>query len=285
MDAYDTIMMPYYASRVPAPLPTLAEIVLSRDIIGRDDHRTIVRVGRHFLVKYGTDVDLNEAANMLFVRANCDIRIPKLYAAYREHSMGLNIIIMEFIRGQTIRSIFDRLRRRDREDIAERLRTYMRRLRRIPAGNFYGSLGNRPYSNPFWEDIPGPFNLGTEVSDAYFHLEFRREPNLYRVNLAAYRDVFDRITRDLDYPVFSHGDLHWSNILITDNDRIVIIDWERAAFYPAYYEYLVTAGRNHHIPERWREMARIFLGENHAAPTELLDEAGAAYYEGRQPRR
>lgn len=42
---------------------------------------------------------------------------------------------------------------------------------------------------------------------------------------------------------FTHGDLHFSNILVGGDGHISgIIDWEFAGWYPVYWEYTSTFG-------------------------------------------
>lgn len=38
-------------------------------------------------------------------------------------------------------------------------------------------------------------------------------------------------------PVFTHADLHPSNILLCDDNTVVVIDWGWAGWYPSYVEY------------------------------------------------
>jgi thiamine kinase-like enzyme len=38
--------------------------------------------------------------------------------------------------------------------------------------------------------------------------------------------------------VLTHGDLDWSNILITDKKVSGIIDWECSGYFPAYWEWV-----------------------------------------------
>lgn len=61
-----SMAFPFYASAevIPAPLPKVAEIVVSKDVFPCIfEKRYICRVGEHFLVKYG-NVKLDEAENM-----------------------------------------------------------------------------------------------------------------------------------------------------------------------------------------------------------------------------
>lgn len=89
---------PYFAiaRTLPAPLPTVAEIIASKDMFPCIfDKRRICRVGEHFLVKHG-QVKLDEADNMHFVAERCgnNVIVPRLYAAFHDEETKSNYIIM-----------------------------------------------------------------------------------------------------------------------------------------------------------------------------------------------
>lgn len=59
-------------------------------------------------------------------------------------------------------------------------------------------------------------------------------------------------------PVFTHGDLNPSNILVRGNRVAGIVDWEFAGWYPYYWEY-TTAWYGHHTRREWGEHIVKFL--------------------------
>jgi thiamine kinase-like enzyme len=58
-------------------------------------------------------------------------------------------------------------------------------------------------------------------------------------------------------PVFTHGDISGSNILVRNGRVVALIDFEMSGFYPEYWEY-ATAMRSNHA-KGWREQIPRFL--------------------------
>ncbi|KAI0008550.1 kinase-like domain-containing protein [Xylariaceae sp. FL0662B] len=279
MSAWQAVASPYYARVIPAALPTFAEIIASRHIIYSSDDRTIVRIGRHYVAKFGRGVSLMEGENMVFLKSHYrNLKIPEVYAFYKEATTRNKVIIMQYIPARPLRDILPDLSSRERDDITQQIRSIIRKIRSIPAPNFYGAIGERPFANAYWSLNPGPFYSARKIGDTLFDMKLEPGAVNRSVNAGVYRTEFGRMTRDFDYPVFSHGDLHTQNVLVTDDGVVWIIDWETAGFYAAYYEYTITAYQTRRIRERWREMARGFLGRHHAPPTECIDRAYEAYF-------
>ncbi|KAI6815630.1 hypothetical protein KC315_g7744 [Hortaea werneckii] len=79
------LALPYYAPDLPSTLPTEAEIENASDL--REycfKGRRVVTIRDHYIVKYGSDVNLLEGDNMLFVRDSTNIRVPRVYAIHEE---------------------------------------------------------------------------------------------------------------------------------------------------------------------------------------------------------
>ena len=59
-------------------------------------------------------------------------------------------------------------------------------------------------------------------------------------------------------PVFSHGDLHAGNIMIRYDGTLVIIDWERAGWYPPFWERAIEimSRTNEGMGPDWRYPGR-----------------------------
>ncbi|KAI0015547.1 hypothetical protein F4780DRAFT_786587 [Xylariomycetidae sp. FL0641] len=76
---------PYFApdAELPAPLPTLEEILESTECYAQEESgRRVVRVGQHFMVKYGPHEDCCEAEKLLYLNRLGGVAAPKLYASY-----------------------------------------------------------------------------------------------------------------------------------------------------------------------------------------------------------
>jgi hypothetical protein len=97
-------LLPFFATPdlLPAPLPTTEAIEASQDLLKEHDGRRVVRVGAHFVVKYGVDVALTEGEHMLFLKQFSTIQIPDVYAIYSHENeknkrLPINYIVMENI--------------------------------------------------------------------------------------------------------------------------------------------------------------------------------------------
>ncbi|KAI1497957.1 hypothetical protein F5X99DRAFT_432423 [Biscogniauxia marginata] len=288
------ITLPYFApaDQLPAPLPSFDEIVSKgQEYLCRPRGRHVVRVGRHFMVKYGVGIRLEEAENMLFVKCNCpDVNMPKVYAFYQQQQSGvsssngdpqvLNVIIMEYIPGNSL-TREKHLDRSQRRAVTSSLKSQLAALRRIPQESspaYYGALGRAPLSNTFWGSNPGPFASVDEYTDALFRLECPANPKTERKLLAKreeYREKFGRITKGKaiargsgpwDVPVFTHADLHGGNVVLryndVDNTYIpFIIDWESAGWHPPFWEYVTTMQDDVPAGGWWHKIAKKILDD------------------------
>ncbi|KAJ0163616.1 hypothetical protein CTA2_2710 [Colletotrichum tanaceti] len=82
--------LPFFATSdlLPAPLPTPGAIAASQDVLQDYSGRRVVRVGMHFVVKYGAAVNLTEGENMLFIKQFSKISTPAVYAIYSLQPKG-----------------------------------------------------------------------------------------------------------------------------------------------------------------------------------------------------
>lgn len=150
--------LPFFATPnlLPEPLPTDEAITASQDVLQEYSGRCIVRVGTHFIVKYGAGVSLAEGEHMMFVRESSPMTpVPIVYALYSHqhdgHRIPTNYIIMENIPGHSLRSLWPSLDIAAKEDLASKLRHYFTQLRQIPSPGYFGTVGKRPFvDSVFW---------------------------------------------------------------------------------------------------------------------------------------
>jgi hypothetical protein len=133
--------LPYFAPThlLPAPLPTVAEILASQRILSTL-RATVVVVGDHFVVKYGTIVHLQEGENMLFIRKSTSIPVLTVYALFNDHETGMNFIVQKYILGKTLEGLWRSLETVEKEALVLQLRRYMDELRSIPSPGYYGGI-------------------------------------------------------------------------------------------------------------------------------------------------
>ncbi|KAI0970617.1 hypothetical protein F4678DRAFT_473059 [Xylaria arbuscula] len=153
---------------------------------------------------------------------------------------------MDYVEGTSLDKAWNDLSDVDRVGITNELRGYLSQLRAIK-GSYIGGFGRTPVrdSRRFPSD-GGPFE--SEVEWNKFLLEGATAPEVVQ------RMVRSQLRTDHEI-VFTHGDLHPSNIIVRDGRIAAIIDWELAGFYPEYHE-LVKPLRSPH----W------YVGYYHAFP-------------------
>ncbi|KAL4791636.1 kinase-like domain-containing protein [Aspergillus venezuelensis] len=248
------VRLPYYASDLPSPLPTDTEIDEAQDIALRYGGRRIVQVGHSFVVKFGKGVNLLEGENLIFVRENTNIPVPRVYALYTKSESGKNYIVMEQIHGETLQSLWPRLTLPEKDSITATMKVYFDELRSLPAPDYYGSLGGRRLLDEiFWTHeadpaINGPFTSEDALNEA-FALKYVYDGRpCFRAGF--YRQCLPLVFRD-HQPTFTHGDFQRKNIIIQRAEdmagieapkgmRVVLLDWEKSGWYPSYWEFCLA---------------------------------------------
>ncbi len=268
-------VLPYFATsdQLPEPLPTDAAIKSPSHVLKDGYGRRIVRVGQHFVVKYGVNVSLTEGQNMLFVRDTCDIPVPQVFALYSRvlpSGVTVNYIVMEYIRGEPLHVRWDVLSGTDKSAISRELRLIFSKLRSVPSPGYFGCIGRRPLEESmFWtrpaengaEPVPtvdGPFDTEAQLNDAMI------EKYLYNKGMPSkakfYRRTFPHVLRDHP-PVLTHGDFQRKNVLVRDDGTLVLIDWESAGWYPSYWEYALAMFACGSWRDDWHEYVGLTLDE------------------------
>jgi aminoglycoside phosphotransferase (APT) family kinase protein len=258
----------FEASEVPAPLPTIEAIAASRYVL-QDVPNRVVRVGKHYVVKYGAAVSLTEGENMLFVKQHSDIPLPAVYAFFshqgEDEEMPVNYIVMEYIAGDTLESRWNTLNNEEKTDVAGQLRKCFTQLRQIPSSGYFGLLGKQPFGNSvFWTDdddvrqqISGPFDTQMQMVDALLQKYQHSHPKPRKADF--YRRVLPLTLHD-HASVFTHGDFQRKNVLLRNDGTVVIIDWEAAGWYPSFWEYAITL-----FSCRWNDDWHVWVAD-------ILDE-------------
>ncbi|CAK7209802.1 hypothetical protein SCUCBS95973_000564 [Sporothrix curviconia] len=246
----DLPALPYFvpADELPEPLPSYNTIIATKGRYVDTPCSRVVRVGKHYVVKYGPQVSLIEGLTMLFVAAAVPsaVSVPKVYAIY---TVGkYNFIVMEYVEGDTLASVWPSLSAETKKSIGQQLRTAMDALRSLPSPGYYGRVGRNPYEDTiFWTSpddnvsppglICGPHESEEEVNNAMVakFLYNKGPPE---------KAVFYRRTLPLIFhghrPVFSHNDLQTKNLILRPDGKLTIIDWEVAGWYPDYWEYAMA---------------------------------------------
>ncbi|KAF4240592.1 hypothetical protein CNMCM8980_006185 [Aspergillus fumigatiaffinis] len=248
-----TIKLPYYAVDLPCQLPTEAEIDEAADIAEQYGGRRVVAIEPHFVLKFGLGIELLEGENMIFIRENTSILVPRVYALYISENTGKKYIVMERITGQSLLSSWPRLGLKEKESVVSTLRQYFTELRQLPPPSYYASLGKRPLLDGiFWTQEPdptinGPFASNEDLIEAMAKKHTHDFGPSIRADFL--RHCLPRVLRD-QCPTFTHGDFQRKNIMlqVKEDDvgddsaklQVVVLDWEKSGWYPAYWEYCLA---------------------------------------------
>ncbi|KAI1304374.1 kinase-like domain-containing protein [Xylaria venustula] len=242
MATYTPIKLPYYAP-APVPLPTYEEIVTqaSSEMVISNSPRHIVRVGEHFVVKFGRDVEFIEGENMLIIQRYTSLSIPILYAMYQHEASGVRVIIMEYVAGEVLSNCYDSLDASRKAAVGAQLREQLSELRNIPSPGFYGLAGSRPYLAHPWifKNQAGPFDSANDFLKEYFDAQLSKPGEVSDPEIDDLKSQLLELSKNYDAPVFTHCDLQPQNIILRTDGSICVIDWEAASYCPEYFEFFI----------------------------------------------
>ena len=86
-----SVTLPFVAADIPCTLPNNVDIEVSKDGFADYSGQKVVRLGKHFVVIYGININIIEAENMLFVRKATTIPVPKVYALYTDSDTRITL--------------------------------------------------------------------------------------------------------------------------------------------------------------------------------------------------
>jgi hypothetical protein len=247
--------------------------------------KKIIFHGKVAVVKYGRNVRHSEAlaVNLVHVHAPT-VRVPCVLAVYQTcetDGFQITYIISDWIDGCSLDNVWNTLSTHDKDDICEQLRDIIHTLRQLrPPGPYYvGAVGNMPCTDPIIFD-QGPFK---DIPSFNAALTDAARPH-FRWNLLS---IIQRsLARTDSYRiVFTHGDLHISNIMVrqsmspSESDQhvtggkrwmvVALVDWECAGWYPEHWEYVKLLSSVKWRSD-WAARAQTFL-DRHYDEEFLLD--------------
>ncbi|CAG8379326.1 unnamed protein product [Penicillium salamii] len=147
-----------------------------------------------------------------------------------EYQANNPILIMTTVPGQTLDQVYHRLSYPQRAQLSKDLRNILTQLRRIPnqTSHAFGNTHGGPLND---HRLPsgtrGPFDLISEFNAYLIHMCVSDETKekISKIHARQYRSLF------------THADLHPSNIIIDHGRLSGIVDWESSGFYPEYWEF------------------------------------------------
>ncbi|KAJ8111283.1 hypothetical protein OPT61_g6090 [Boeremia exigua] len=195
----------------------------------------------NLFVKWGSEMRIEEGQCLWAIRQHLGntVPVPEIYGWRTDGDQVF--LYMEAIRGRDLEQSWQEMEENDRLRICHDLRAILdtvRRLQQDPIDRFIGSIARGPLYEraiaPQYMAEAGPFASVKEFHDWFTSLYKRPVPDPENIP-----DPFRQELPDDSEIVFTHGDLHPSNIILSSSHpfRVVaIIDWEQAGWLPAYWE-------------------------------------------------
>lgn len=223
-------------------------------------------LSRSTIVKTGRDVRLAEASTTRFVAEHTSIPVPEVLSAFVHN--GAAFIVMERIQGRELAKIWHELSDDTRASLLSQLRHMLQELRALqpPTDFSVGSCAGGSLQDFRQSQAPPPVRFGPFNTIQDFHRWLRNDLKLGQANntmdQADQDDLNEMITRQdgsWPPPVFTHGDLNPSNILVRDDRIVGIIDWEMSGWYPHYWEYTSLRLGSYLVNPVWDDNVEKFL--------------------------
>ncbi|KAK0719269.1 kinase-like domain-containing protein [Lasiosphaeris hirsuta] len=222
------------------------------------------------VIKTGPCTRMAEAEALKLVRDRTTISVPEVYDVYTDEKSGMLRIVMEYIKGDTLRYAWDDFTPEDKESVISQLRGFVEQLREIK-GSFIGSVdGSRCLEHCFEkaDDTSGPFADESKFNEGIIKA-LKRMKSLTNEHLKLAEDLF-RMFMTGHETVLTYNDLDGINILVRGSKVVALLDWDRCGYYPDYWEYCTAMRWSNYGRETWdRERAYMNIFKPHMYEREL----------------
>ncbi len=228
-----------------------------------------------------------EVRNLQFVRDNTTIPVPVLIDTWEEEEYDIEreerrgntprtFLLTRRIPGETLHEAWPKLTAAGRANIARQTAEYLQQLRGLTSPKLE-AIGGDPIqccflfmqneehgqdvekqekhsrtSDVLWPQ--GPLGSDDELWAAMSQGLLMGVPEAARVRLR------NRLPAAGPY-TFTHGDLSDVNIMVKDGSLTGIIDWERAGFFPVWWEYVGTVIADSPEDREWKTLLRAYMPE------------------------
>jgi len=320
---FTKIQIPFEASTHP-PLPSWEEIEQGFTEYYKPRPRSgkAFRVGA-FFVKFGSDPGIfqvshsllrtlqqltrsQEAEILLFLQANSQVRVPKVYAAFTRQlfEWTKHFIIIDYIEGETLSGTkWLSLGENSRSIILSRLCEQFQLLRSIPSEGYYGCVHRQgwiPYYSFLRKMQPGP--AGPYDTYEEFVAALMSSARLTTAMMTQFEDFWPEQSDALSRmesglracngrrPVFTHMDPSVHNTVIRqivkpggeEDWEVTLIDWAEAGWLPAWMQTwclkeklnMITTMETPNAAEalEYVEYVATHLGEDYTDQRELFED-------------
>ena len=227
-------------------LPTPEEVEGSTDVIYNfiPGGRRVIGLD-NLVVKYRTNIDLDEAKSTSFVARNTTIPVPNILGTYTHNSK--NYIVMTRVQGVLLSERLHSLSATEYDTMVAEMKVYIDQLRGLrieefAESSYIGSVGRRECKDKIFRagsDKRGPFvteaEMHSNICDRWVDLRSWGNTKAdYYIHILRrmYAENSNHAIR------FTHADLSPGNIMVDKGHVMGILDWQEAGWYPEYWEYV-----------------------------------------------
>ncbi|KAL1673451.1 hypothetical protein EV122DRAFT_283000 [Schizophyllum commune] len=218
------------------------------------------RITDSLVVKWPTS---SERACLEYVRHHTSVPVPR---AFRP---DLSSLVMDLIEGENLLECWGELSRFMQFRVACTLRLYVKQLRSLTSSRVGGPENGRVSGLLFQDRAFGPFSSTSRFRRFCEHVVFIAWEDMDARKCApgAPLPPIPQCKGSWD-PVFVHGDLNPSNLILDKRNTLWVVDWATAGFYPAFMESQtmrffndrVWGGDFDKIPRSWRQYREFIAG-------------------------
>ncbi|KAI4519610.1 hypothetical protein K525DRAFT_205665 [Schizophyllum commune Loenen D] len=236
------------------------------------------RITKSLIAKWPTS---SERACLEYVRRHTSIPVPR---AFRP---DLSCLVMDLIEGENLLECWGKLSRFMQFRVACTLRLYVKQLCSLTSSRLGGPENGRLSGLLFQDQAYGPFPSTLRFQRFCEHVVFTAWEALDARKCApgAPLPPIPQCNGNWD-PVFVHGDLNPSNLILDKRNTLWIVDWATAGFYPAFMEsqamrFLndrVWGGNFDKIPRSWRQYREFIAGKTAAEDDKFWDYFESTVY-------
>ncbi|EPQ55759.1 hypothetical protein GLOTRDRAFT_128976 [Gloeophyllum trabeum ATCC 11539] len=221
---------------------------------------TVHRITPSLILKEGSACGPSERATMEYVLQHTTIPVPRVHCPDQPH------LIMDHIEGEMLSECWDQLSSFMQFRIACTLRLYVRQLQNLKSqhvGDVESGYAGGIFFDGSWY---GPFDSVKRFRQFCEWIAFEGWRPFACAARLNQRPIPPLPNSCSDWaPVFTHGDLNPSNILLSKDGVLWVIDWGEAGFYPSCMETLVM--RHHDTvvhaedhPPSWKRYREFIAG-------------------------
>ncbi|KAF8165475.1 kinase-like domain-containing protein [Crassisporium funariophilum] len=204
-----------------------------------------VAKGSQAMVKDAADASEANALDLLF--AETTIPVPRVRRVVKRQWDFW--IVMDYIPGPTLAHVWGTLSTWQKVRVAFTLRRYVRQLRRLKASATtppgpLSAQGARICESPIFGQVQfrrGPFASYSELSDFF---NKRQQMAMDAKKLPRDDPSRNELFDNSEPLVLTHQNLNRRHVIVGEDGRLWIINWEWAGYYPPWFEYVAMQRQN-----------------------------------------